>query len=185
MPSPIAHITVGCVIYELARTRSGLARLSASGQLVGLAVALFFSLMPDLDSVAGILSGDFGRYHNNLTHSLFMGLSITPVAAIVAYVADRQRTVQWVLLALVCYELHVLMDFFTVGRGVMIFWPLSPQRWEPPIKIFYGLHWSDGWFSHKHLWTLLNETTFAACLVGVAMWMRRRGKDAPFVVRSK
>ncbi len=173
MPSPIAHITVGCVIYEFVRSRSRLARLSVGGQLVGLVVALFLSMMPDLDSIAGILSGNFGRYHNNLTHSLFMGFAIAPVVALIAYLADRKRILLWLLLGLACYELHVLMDFFTVGRGVMIFWPLSPQRWEPPIKLFYGLHWSDGWFSHKHLWTLLNELTFSVCLVVIAARIRK------------
>ncbi|NIV75262.1 MAG: hypothetical protein GWN37_10615, partial [Gammaproteobacteria bacterium] len=44
------------------------------------------------------------------------------------------------LLTLVCYELHVLLDYLTVGRGVMLLWPLSAERFAPPIYLFYGLH---------------------------------------------
>ena len=174
MPSPIAHMATGYVLFEYARPRMPSADSSRLRQGILLMSALGLSLLPDADSLAGILAKDFGRYHNNLTHSFAMGIVASLLVAAIAYVMDRKRVVAWTLLGLACYELHVLMDYFTVGRGVMIFWPLSPDRWEPPFKLFFGLHWSDGWFSHKHLWTLLNELVFGAILIGGARLLRER-----------
>ena len=34
-------------------------------------------------------------------------------------------------LTLACYESHVVMDYFTVGRGVMALWPWTPERFSP------------------------------------------------------
>ena len=174
MPSPIAHMAAGYAVFEFARLRMREVGNSTVRLCVLLMGVLGLSLLPDMDSVAGILAKDFGRYHNNLTHSFSMGIAATLLIAAGAFVMDRKRVAQWAILALVCYELHVLMDFFTVGRGVMIFWPISPDRWEPSFKLFYGLHWSNGWFSHRHLWTLLNESVFAVILIGCVKWLQRR-----------
>ncbi len=174
MPSPIAHMAAGYVVFEFARSRMRDVDKSTLRLCILLMGTLSLSLLPDMDSVAGIAMRDFGSYHNNLTHSFAMGLCAALVIAGVAALLDRKHVMAWMLIGLACYELHVLMDFFTLGRGVMIFWPASNARWEPTFKLFYGLHWSDGWFSHKHLWTLLNEVLFVAILIGVARWMRGR-----------
>ncbi len=178
MPSPLAHMATGYVVFEVARSHMPKADSSLLRRGILLMGALGFSLLPDMDSLAGVLAKDFGRYHNNLTHSFAMGLYASLVIAAGSYILDRKRVGTWTLLGLACYELHVLMDFFTVGRGVMIFWPISPERWEPAMKLFYGLHWSDGWFSHKHLWTLLNELVFAFILLSGAKWLRKRRQAA-------
>jgi hypothetical protein len=59
------------------------------------------------------------------------------------------------------------MDAATVSRGVMALWPLTETRFLAPVTIFYGLHWSDGWISIRHLWTLLTELLFAGLLFGL------------------
>jgi carbamoyltransferase len=56
-----------------------------------LAAAAVLSLLPDLDSVLGILMGDFGRYHNNLSHSVFMALVAALSIGAVARYASRGR----------------------------------------------------------------------------------------------
>jgi membrane-bound metal-dependent hydrolase YbcI (DUF457 family) len=134
-----------------------------------------FSLLPDLDSVAGVFAGDFGRYHNNLTHSLFVG----PVAALLfgtaMQVAYKRGFGFWFCVALAAYELHVLMDWTTIGRGVMAWWPLTDTRFRAPISLFYGLHWSQGWLSVRHLWTLVTELAFAAVtLLALRRFTRQR-----------
>ena len=57
------------------------------------------------------------------------------------------------------------MDLFTIGRGVLLFWPFSSQRFSFPLKLFYGLHWYDGWLSLRHMWTLLTELGFVVVIV--------------------
>jgi membrane-bound metal-dependent hydrolase YbcI (DUF457 family) len=164
MPSPIAHVAAGYVVYRLAaRSAAGQSSTPSRGHL--LAAAAVLSLLPDVDSVLGILMGDFGRYHNNLSHSVFMALVAALSIGGVAGYASRGRFAFWFSLAFVCYGLHVLMDYLTWSRGVMAFWPLMSDRFSSPVVLFYGFHWSQGWLSPRHLWTLLSEAPVAVAAV--------------------
>ena len=159
MPSPLAHSMAGYVIYRLYRPwlpEPDSKRLGPIPLL--LLVTIGLSMLPDLDSVAGILMGDFGRFHNNMTHSLLVGLIVALGVGSVGWVKQRADFFHWFILTLLCYEFHVMMDFLTTGRGVMAFWPFSSDRFLSPVAIFYGLHWSNGVFSVKHLWTLFTES---------------------------
>jgi membrane-bound metal-dependent hydrolase YbcI (DUF457 family) len=51
----------------------------------------------------------------------------------------RGDFVLWFVVLLASYEMHVIMDYFTVGgRGVMLFWPLTLQRFESPVARSLG-----------------------------------------------
>jgi len=159
MPSPLAHTMMGYVIYRIYRPRTpelASKRLGPIPLLLLLTTSL--SMLPDLDSVAGVLMGDFGRFHNNMTHSLLIGLVVALGVGFIGWLKPHYGFFRWFTITLLCYDLHVMMDFFTVGRGVMAFWPLLSDRFLSPVIIFYGLHWSDGVFSIRHLWTLLSES---------------------------
>jgi inner membrane protein len=171
MPSPIAHVAAGYTIARITGRARPRATAGVSDRvLVGAAVGL--SLLPDLDAIPGILAGNFGRYHNNLSHSLFVGLAVAVIVGGIAAASGRFRFGSGFALALVCFELHVVMDYFTVGRGVMAFWPFTAERFSAPIPLFYGLRWSDGWFSQRHLWTLLTEVPLVAAVVfAVTRWV--------------
>jgi inner membrane protein len=186
MPSPLAHSAVGYVVYRTQRRWLTGDENRGKGWLAGsLVLALGFSLAPDADSLVGFAFGDLGRYHNTISHSLIAGVAVALVAGVVAAVVamiaaqeTRSRFGRWFLVALLCYEAHVIMDFFTVGRGVMLFWPFSVERFISPVKLFYGLHWSDGWLSARHLWTFISEFGFITVLfVLVHLYSR---KDALF-----
>lgn len=176
MPSPIAHLATGYLAYRIGRRHSPRLEAEASTSPLLLLTAALFSLLPDVDAMAGLLLGDFGRYHNNGTHSLLVGLALSLiVAALIAW--KRQGFAPWFILAASCYGMHVLMDAATPGRGVMALWPLSERRFLLPMPLFYGLHWSDGWFSLRHLWTALTEILFAASGVLLwTIWLRRQGR---------
>ena len=178
MPSPIAHTTMGYVIHKFYQARRPGQTHRRFGPLPGLLVlAAGLSLLPDVDSIAGLLLRDFGRYHNNGSHSLFVGLAVALVIGALAWSRKRSGFVYWFTLVLLCYQFHVILDFFTVGRGVMLLWPLSSARFEAPVKLFYGLHWSDGIVSVKHIWTLLNELAFAILAVVAIHFVERRMVD--------
>ncbi|MBU0677910.1 MAG: metal-dependent hydrolase [Verrucomicrobia bacterium] len=173
MPSPIAHVSVGLAVFLLLKEQAGsLIRHRWAKWILALGL-MAFSLLPDLDSVLGFATGDLGKYHNNLTHSIFIGLAAAAVLGALLSLTNRGALLKWFLLILLCYELHVLMDYFTYGRGIMAFWPFTSERFRSPVLLFYGLHWSDGLLTHKHLLTLLNEIVFAALLFG-GFWLRER-----------
>lgn len=130
-----------------------------------LAAAIVFSLVPDLDFLPGLLIGEFSRFHNTATHSFLGGLVFALAVALLIQVWRRGCFLFWFLFVLACYQIHVIMDFFTWGRGLMLFWPLSVERIQSPIHLFYGLHRSDGWMSVRHVWTFVTELTFAIFVI--------------------
>lgn len=172
MPSPIAHSALGYVIYRLSRRHAPiLAQESTrSGRPSRLSVIVVgLSMLPDLDALPGIIAGDLARFHNQGMHSLPVGLVVACGAGGVAWLRCRQGVVYWSVVVLVSYEMHIVLDYLTFGRGVMLLWPLTSTRYIPPITPFHGLHWSKGVFDINHLLTIANELTFVA-LIGL-IWL--------------
>jgi hypothetical protein len=182
MPSPLAHIGMGYVIYKAYGDRVS-DKNNQKFWIVPrtLLIIAALSLMADMDSIIGFITGQFGRYHNNLTHSLIFGLLVAVILTGVFAWKQGSSFFLWFVIALLSYEMHVIMDFFTVGRGVMLFWPFSAARFASPVKFFYGLHWSEGWISIRHLWTLITETGFFLLLIIVLNLSERikRKKSPP------
>jgi membrane-bound metal-dependent hydrolase YbcI (DUF457 family) len=193
MPSPILHTTMGYVVYKIVEPDSSKSKL---GKLWGVPILLLISIvasmLPDLDSVFGVLAGNFGRYHNNATHSFFVGLLVSILFA--GGISVLFKTLPfWTifLVTLLSYQAHIVFDYFTVSRGVMAFWPFSHERFVSPISLFYGFHWSDGLFSIRHLWTFLTESVQALILVLMVNHLTSRkfrrgdfGKGSRIVTRS-
>lgn len=174
MPSPIAHLAASYVVYRLARRYEPEPKLPPMGPAPGLLlVTAVFSTLPDVDSVVGLLARDFGRFHNNATHSLIVGLGVSLLFAALMRWRRGRGFFYWFSVAAASYTLHIFMDAATVSRGVMALWPLTDTRFLAPVTIFYGLHWSDGWISIRHLWTLLTELLFVALLFGLLRFSPR------------
>lgn len=172
MPSPLAHLTAAYVVYRVARRYEPEPALKGVGALPGLLLATAgFSLLPDGDSVAGLLGGDFGRFHNQGTHSLLVAAAVALLFGAGMRWWRGQGFRFWSGMALACYGLHVLMDAATNGRGVMALWPLTAGRFHFPFILFYGFHWSQGLWSVRHLWTLLTESLFALVVVLLLRWV--------------
>jgi membrane-bound metal-dependent hydrolase YbcI (DUF457 family) len=126
-----------------------------------LIITFVFSTLPDLDAVAGLLTGDFGKYHNNGTHSLVVCLLVAITFGLAFSWKRRSEYLPWFLIIFASYASHILLDFFTWGgRGVMLFWPVSAERYQSDVALFYGVRWGDGLFSINHLWTLATEAIF-------------------------
>ena len=165
MPSPIAHLTAGYVVYQLGRRYEPQPTLKGIDALPGLLlVTAVFSLLPDVDSVGGFLMGDFGQFHNNATHSLVAALFAALAFAGLMW-RRRRQFAYWFAIAFISYGLHLLMDMATIGRGIMLFWPFTEARYLAPVTLFYGLHWSVGWISIRHLWTVLTELVFTLIVI--------------------
>ena len=165
MPSPIAHTAIAYVIFSL--YQPGIAqkgRRRTGGVPRALILMMILSMLPDLDSVGGILMGDLRHYHNHWTHSLVIGLGVALVIGGLVWSLRRSGFARWFMIALLCFELHIVMDYFTFGSGVMVFWPFSQERFRSPVPLFYGLHWSDGWLSIRHIITIVTELGFIALI---------------------
>lgn len=166
MPSPIAHIAAGYAVYELVASRNPEYRTKRIGPVPRLlAITTGLSLLPDLDFIPGFFTERFDQFHNGASHSLVFGLGVALLVASLVRLNKGSKFGFWFFLTFVCYNLHVVMDYFTFGRGVMLLWPFSGERFLPPIMLFYGLHRSDGLVSIRHLWTAVTELLFAMFVI--------------------
>ncbi len=183
MPTPFAHIATGYLIYKSVKDKQPekMDRFwPPPGQLL---VFAGLSILPDIDTLPGLIFGDMHGFHNNYTHSLVSGLIIALVVAIMLSRFFKNAFLSWFPAALASYELHVLMDFFTSERGVKLFWPLYPERVIAPVKLFYGFQWGLGLLSLEHLWTLLSEAVFFIVLI-LLFNLLQKSKRKPVVLQG-
>jgi inner membrane protein len=186
MPSPIAHLSAGYVIYRFMRRKLSPETLALSGTgLLLLLICLFFSMAPDLDALLGFSTGDMGRYHNQWSHSIAFAIAVAALAAVIMRRWKGSSFRSWLALFLACYGTHILMDFFTYGRGVRLFWPVDPARCKPPHSFFGGLRWSEGFFSSAHINTAIEELSFAAIIIGLCLLVEILTGNGPFKSRSR
>ena len=174
MPSPIAHLGAGFAIYRYYKDRLPVDRRRFWKFPFQMVMLTGLSILPDLDVIPAIIFRDMKTYHNNFSHSLFFAV---PVAFLVAGIFHRiyqSNFWLWFLICLVSYDLHIMMDMMTAERGVMLFWPLTQNRFTSPIKIFYGLQWGLGWFSIWHLWTIFTESLFVLVIVLAVNYFEKR-----------
>ncbi|MCA1809682.1 MAG: metal-dependent hydrolase [Kiritimatiellia bacterium] len=159
MPSPLAHIAVGCAIGDSAGRRS-------PHYWRILAISVFFAMLPDIDAIPGILFRNIGKYHNQFTHSIFFGLAICLLATPLVRLLLPEHSPKRIFgLLAACSGSHLLLDFFTHGgTGRLLFWPFHTSRFRAPLTIFNGLRWSAGLISPAHLATLANESVFVLAL---------------------
>ena len=177
MPSPIAHLGVGYAIYRHYKDKLPQDKHRFWKFPLQLMLVTGLSLLPDLDVIPAIIFRDMRAYHNNISHSLFVGI---PVALLIAGIFQRVYRSNywlWFVICLISYDLHIIMDILTADRGSMLFWPFTDARYAAPVKIFYGLQWGLGWFSFWHLWTIFTESVFVAIvLIAMNYFDKRRNQ---------
>ena len=174
MPSPIAHLGVGYAIYRHYKEKLPQDRHRFWKFPLQLMLVTGLSLLPDLDVIPAIIFRDMRAYHNNISHSLFVGI---PVALLIAGIFQRVYRSNywlWFVICLISYDVHILMDILTADRGSMLFWPFTDARYAAPVKIFYGLQWGLGWFSFWHFWTIFTESVFVGIVLMAMNYFDKR-----------
>jgi len=169
MPSPLTHSFIGYLIYRVLQVQlpgEYDKRILLVPQLLVITVGL--SILPDLDAIPGILMDDIGRFHNQWMNSFVVSVIVALCVGFAVWMWRGTGFKRWFTITLFCYTTHILADFFTWGRGIMLIWPFSSHRYKPPVNLFYGLHWSEGFISIMHLWTLLTEVGFIAVVSLIA-----------------
>jgi membrane-bound metal-dependent hydrolase YbcI (DUF457 family) len=160
MSSPLIHAAAGYIIYKQ------YAHKLSENKIFSIPVMFFwsvvFSLLPDFDAIIGVLKDDMHSYHNQMTNSLFVCLGASAMLAVLAHVITGKKFSQWFLLAFICLMGHIAIDYFTMSRGLKLFWPFTGRRFFPPFHVFYGLRWSEGVFARSHFITLANEAVVIA-----------------------
>lgn len=178
MPSPIAHLAAGYVVYRAVQPRltGETTPTSRLKTLPLLTAVLAVSLLPDIDVIPGVLTGDLGRFHNQATNSIVFIIAVSCLIGLIGRLTGWYHFRTGFMLTLLCTGLHVVMDWTTMGRGIKLFWPFSAERYSAPVNLFFGLHWSEGLVSVKHIHTVISELAAVAAVVAlltlIGKWRR-------------
>lgn len=184
MSSPIAHGSLVLLFQPFVDKRLG-TPLSRPRRVV-ITLALFVALMaPDADIALGLCSPHgLMYYHNGFSHSTLVApLFAIPFGLICGTIA-RGRWRFFTALGIVSYESHVMLDALTWGGGVQLFWPVTNQRFQMPLLLFFGAHHSKGLLHWSHLVTLLSDVTFAVLIWAWARRLRLTRQRTAGLVRS-
>lgn len=161
MPSPIAHSITGYALFKLFRLKCHppFRRVPA---LLGWSIVM--ANAADLDFLAQLFTD--ARVHRGMTHSIGFTLGLCCLVAIAASAIARPWVKQILLLTAAGYGSHLLLDFFTAGgRGMQLFWPLTPAFFQSPIPLFPPVHHSHGLFYWGHLLFISYELLYAVLVM--------------------
>lgn len=151
MPFPVSHTITGLLFASFSSD------FLKKPWYLEVAFVMLLANLPDFDFALVWLTGDL-LWHRTFSHSILFALF---TGALACWFYDKKFS--WsrcLVLSLVVFS-HTLLDFFTsnsvIVKGVMIFWPLSQDRFTADI-ILYPLH---NWRVYKGLDLLLKMSVMA------------------------
>lgn len=166
MSSPIAHAAAAYAIYIPFRTRlQQIPFANIPPKLAWPLTVLFLSLLPDLDIIASLLLGSVEKYHNNISHSIPLNMFAALTMTILGRLTVGLPVQTGLTLTGTCCLTHILIDFFTRGRGIMLFWPLTDTRFHPPFALLIGVPWSSHLTSPLYMRMLAEDLLFALIVI--------------------
>ncbi|MBE9126151.1 MULTISPECIES: metal-dependent hydrolase [unclassified Coleofasciculus] len=172
MPSPIAHSVSGYVLAKflpLAKSRMSRRRKWE----MQIFYPVFVASVADLDFIPQLITGE--SFHRGLTHSLIFTLGFSAIIAIALSYWWKFSYKQLVWITLILYGSHLVLDFFTEGRGIPLFSPFTDTFFASPISLFPGVHYSRGLWHPSHLIPLVFESIYSVLVVwGVRRWQKSK-----------
>lgn len=174
MPSPVGHLLVGASTYAV----GGAPGARARGVF---ALVLAASLVPDLDFVPGMLTGDLRAFHHGVSHSLIAAVVFGALVYAMARWATPDVAARAAVLATTAYALHVMLDLVSVteGRGVPLFWPVVRGELGMNVGLFGHFRYGDVHEGvrmvarRENVSPVLREAVVLGSLFVVLSWRRR------------
>lgn len=173
MPSPIVHAVAGLVLAKVLPLEEPKSHQLRQWKLP-LFYGVFVATAADLDFVPQILLG--GNFHRGLSHSLLFAIVFGAISAGIAsgwWKTSYRKLMIW---SWVLYGSHLILDYFSAGRGIKFWLPFVDRFYKAPTTLFPGLHYSEGLWHSSHLPTLIFEFVLCAIVLGV-VWGWQRGQS--------
>ena len=181
MPSPLAHILAGGVLYLAGTSRKQASRLILGAAIVG-------SIAPDLDFLPGFLIRNPSAFHHGISHSSGFALLFgTLVFLVLRYFQYSDIAARAALMATLAYGFHAILDAVSVGEGaksVPLLWPFSRHDFGVNVSLFGHFHhdgFADGIWSvvvWGNLPALARElTVMGVPLLLLLLWRAREDRS--------
>lgn len=142
------------------------------------------SLAPDLDFIPGLLTGDAGRYHQGVSHSVTFALAAAALGAAVLALRRHPFGASFAVL-FAAYGSHLVLDLLggTDSRpplGMPLLWPFTDVVIQSPVPLFLGVRhnvWGTpaDWLRSLFQWFNLASVALEVVLLGpFLIWGLRR-----------
>jgi len=178
MPSPIAHSGIVMIVRAVVARHGALRRAIRTHPAFFYAAAVGTLLIPDVDFLLRAVFAQPVLRHGGATHSLLVGVLFGLLFAMLCrarYGATFPAAVG-ALIGIGCAWSHAVIDMATWGRGVLLLWPFSFERYST-VTLFFGARHSLLFAWKLHLITLSTELLFVTALWGLTrgFWRRTDG----------
>jgi hypothetical protein len=181
MPSPVAHLLSGGIVYLTGGSAKQRSRLVLGATILG-------SIVPDFDFLPGFLIGNPGAFHHGISHSLgYAVLFGTVVFLVLRYFQYGDIATRAALMGAFAYGFHAVLDAVSVNEGaksVPLLWPLSSREFGINLHFFGHFHHdglADGIWSvvrRENLPALGRElSVMGAPLLLLLLWRGRRDRS--------
>ena len=181
MPSPVAHLLSGGIVYLTGGSAKQRSRLVLGATILG-------SIVPDFDFLPGIVIGNPSAFHHGISHSLGFALLFgTMVFLVLRYFQYGDIATRAALMGAFAYGFHAVLDAVSVNEGaksVPLLWPLSSREFGINLHFFGHFHHdglADGIWSvvrRENLPALARElSVMGAPLLLLLLWRGRRDRS--------
>lgn len=174
MPSPIVHAVAGYALAKFLPLEQPLSHQLQQWKLP-IFYSVFMAAAADLDFIPQLLFG--GSFHRGLSHSLLFTLLFSTITAFLVSSWWKTSYPKLLHCSLIFYGSHLLLDYFSSGRGIKVFLPFVDRFYKAPITLFPGLHYSEGLWHSSHLPTLIFEFVLCAIVLG-GIWGWEKLKES-------
>jgi inner membrane protein len=131
---------------------------------------VFVATVADLDFIPQIITGE--SFHRGLTHSLIFTLGFSLILAFILRKRWQFSYKQLAWITFILYGSHLVLDFFTEGRGIPLLYPFTENFFVSSITLFPGVHHSRGLWHYSHLIWICFELVYSVLLVWGVRWWR-------------
>jgi len=130
MPFPALHAFAGYSIYALSKNKEENLKLAL--------YCMFLANAADLDFIPGILIGQAGRFHHDLSHSFGAAILVGLLSALGMRLWKKRGALKAFLISCPAYASHIILDLSNGHcKGMPLFWPLSSHRFSLDFKVGY------------------------------------------------
>jgi inner membrane protein len=169
MPSPIAHAVSGYVLAKFLPLTQPRTSRRRRWEILCL-YPVFVATVADLDFIPQIITGE--SFHRGLTHSLIFALGFSLILAFILRNRWQFSYKQLAWITFILYGSHLVLDFFTEGRGIPLLYPFTENFFVSSITIFPGVHHSRGLWHYSHLIPISFELVYSILLMGGVRWWK-------------
>ena len=169
MPSPLAHAVSGYVLAKFLPLTQPRTSRRRRWEILCL-YPVFVATVADLDFIPQIITGE--SFHRGLTHSLIFTLGFSLILAFILRKRWQFSYQQLAWITFILYGSHLVLDFFTEGRGIPLLYPFTENFFVSSITIFPGVHHSRGLWHYSHLTWISFELVYSVLLVWIVRWWR-------------